>query len=312
MNKLAICFSGQGSQYEGMALDFIENHKPSFDLVTDVSNQLGFNFIDKYRQSDYKKTDDTQLMIVLKSMLGLYALNPNNYKIDGYFGFSLGEYTAYYASGIFNLYDTLKIVKIRGTYMQKASLETKGGMAAIIGLNKDVILDTIKPLQQKGIIDIANENHHKQYVISGEKNLVEQAITLLKEKGARRSVMLQVSGAFHTSLMNDAATSFLTDVKSFKKHKMHTPMLMNVDAMWLNEEDIEKHLKKQMTSPVKFIDMVKTLKNDEFTHVLEIGPKKVLTSFIKKIDKDIDVMSFDHFNELENVERWLLANGFKK
>jgi len=312
MNKLAICFSGQGSQYEGMALDFIENHKPSFDLVTDVSNQLGFNFIDKYKHSDYKKTDEVQLMIVLKSMLGLYALNVQNYHVDGYFGFSLGEFTAYYASGIFNLYDTLKIVKIRGDYMQKASLETKGAMAAIIGLNKTSILDTIKPLQQIGTIVIANENHHKQYVISGKKDLVEKAVNLLKTKGARRSVLLEVSGAFHTRLMNGAAKSFAKETKLFKKNKMHTPMLMNVDGLWLNEKDINIHLEEQMTSPVKFIDMVNTLKKDGFTHVLEIGPKKVLTSFIKKIDKDINVMSFDHYNELENVERWLLANGFKK
>ena len=313
MNKLAICFSGQGSQYKGMALDFYENSKRSKQLIDDASKYLNMNLVEAFNDEEkLGQTDFVQPLIVLKSILGLEALEVNQYHVDAYFGFSLGEYSAYYASQVFSLNDILSIVKIRGEVMQKASMNQKGSMAAIIGLNHDQVLETIQPLKSEGVIEIANENGFKQFVISGEQTLVEKATPLLKEKGARRAVVLNVSGAFHTSLMDEASNEFMELIKKFKRHHLQKDMLMNLDASWLNNEEVDKHLKNQMTHSVKYIDMIKRLKSDGYTHVLEIGPGRVLTGLTKKIDLDMEVLSFDTYETLNELKGWLEEHGFKK
>ncbi len=313
MHKLAVCFSGQGSQYVGMGLDYVEQNLEAKAFIEKASDLLKENYIDKLNDEEaLSKTSEVQPLIVLKSLLGLELLGKDNYNIDAYFGFSLGEFSAYYASGIYTLDDLLKIVKVRGEVMQEASNLNPGAMAAIIGPSKEKILEVIKPISEKGILKIANENGYKQYVISGEETLVDEAILVLKENGAKRAVKLKVSGAFHTPMMADASKQFIDSVKDYKKLNVDTPMLMNLDANWLNIEDVDKHLENQMTSSVKFIDMVLKLKEEGFTHVLEIGPGKVLTGLIKKIDLDMEVQNFDSYDQYETVKGWLLENGFKK
>jgi [acyl-carrier-protein] S-malonyltransferase len=312
MGKLAICFSGQGSQYVGMGLDFVNQNPSSKQFIEAIDQLLDETYIKKFNDEDaMNRTSDVQPMIVLKSLLGLNMLDATKYKIDAYFGFSLGEFSAYAASGIFEVKDLLQIVKIRGSLMQEESQKHPGAMAAIIGLKKEDILDIIHPLKQQGVIDIANENGYKQYVISGEMKLIDQAMIELKEKGARRTVLLKVSGAFHTLMMKEASLNFKKRILQFKRYSPHTPVMMNKNAQWLNN-DLEDHLINQMVSPVKFINMILNLKKEGFTHILEIGPGKVLTSLIKKIDLDMEVMSFDTFETYENVKGWLENNGFKK
>ena len=253
-----------------------------------------------------------QPLIVLKSILGLELLDPKKYKIDGYFGFSLGEFSAYYASGIFSLNDILSIVKIRGELMQEASIKYPGSMSAILGLDYETIKDSIEGLKSKGVIEIANENGFKQYVISGESDLVDKANEILKTKGAKRAVKLNVSGAFHTKMMQEASQTFMNEIATYERKPLETPMIMNLDAEWLKENDIDYHLENQMTSSVKFIDMVLRLKKDGFTHILEIGPGRVLTGLIKKIDLDMEVQNFDSFEQFEETKGWLETHGFNK
>ncbi len=313
MNKLAVCFSGQGSQYVGMGLDYIENNPESRALVELAEKLLNKKYIEKLSDEvALSKTSEVQPLIVLKSILGLELLDKNRYKIDAFFGFSLGEFSAYYAAGLFSLNNLLKIVEIRGEVMQESSNALPGSMAAIIGSSKDQIQEVIEPISCRGMLKIANENGFKQYVISGEEALVDEAVTRLKENGARRAIKLNVSGAFHTPMMSDASKKFIERIKSFNKQTQQTPMLMNLDANWLDEKDIDNHLKNQMISSVKFIDMVLKLKATGFTHILEIGPGKVLTGLIKKIDLDMKVLSFDKYSEYEEVKGWLEENGFKK
>ncbi|QWB96539.1 ACP S-malonyltransferase [Mycoplasmatota bacterium] len=312
MHKLAICFSGQGSQYEGMALDFLENDMSSKTFIQHIDQLLNESYIQKFnRRESMEDTSDVQPMIVLKSLLGLNKLDIKSYQVDAYFGFSLGEFSAYAAAGVFQTNDLIHIVKMRGYHMQVSSIEHPGSMAAIIGLDKEKVLNVITPYQKQGVIEIANENGYKQYVISGETKLIKKAILDLKESGARRAILLNVSGAFHTSMMHDASLAFKKSISAFKRKRPHTPILMNKNASWL-KDDIEDHLINQMVSPVKFVEMIQRLKKDGYTHILEIGPGKVLTGLIKKIDSDIEVMSFDKYDSYENVKGWLENNGFKK
>jgi [acyl-carrier-protein] S-malonyltransferase len=312
MAKLAICFSGQGSQYEGMALDYINHDERSRKFIEHIDHLLNESYLEKFsRKETVKDTSDLQPMIVIKSLLGLNILDVSAYRVDAYFGFSLGEFSAYAAAGVFEVNDLLNIVKIRGKHMQLASVQNPGSMAAIIGLNKEEVLNVIAPYKEKGIIEIANENGYKQFVISGETKLINQAIVDLKAFGARRAILLQVSGAFHTPMMKDASLRFKQSISAYKRLEPHTPLLMNKNASWL-KDDIEDHLINQMVSPVKFIDMILKLKQDGFTHILEIGPGKVLTGLIKKIDLDMEVMSFDTYDTYENVKGWLENHGFKK
>lgn len=313
MSKLAICFSGQGSQYVGMGLDYIKARDDLRELVGKLKDLTHIDFMKSFEtEADYQKTSLVQPMIVLKSILGLKALDMKKYQVDAYFGFSLGEMTAYYASGIYALSDVMNLAKMRGDYMQQSCDQVDGSMAAIIGLDIYQVKQTIAPLRLQGVIDVANYNGYRQYVISGETKLIDQAIVLLKQVGARRAVKLKVNGAFHTKLMADASKLLATYIKTIEKNALKVPMLMNKDATWLKDEDVFNHLTAQITSPVKFIQMIETLKNEGFTHVLEIGPGRVLTGLIKKIDKQLEVANFDQYEQLEDVERWLEIHGFKK
>lgn len=313
MPKLAICFSGQGSQYMGMAMDYIEANNELKKIVKDLKETTNIDFIKSFQsEEDYHKTSIVQPMIVLKSILGLKALGINKYLVDAYFGFSLGEITAYYASGVYAYDDLMNIAKMRGEFMQQACDKVDGRMAAIIGLDIEQVKQAIAPLQVQGVIEVANYNGYLQYVISGESQLIEQAIPLLKQAGARRAVILKVSGAFHTTLMHQASQSMTKYMQSMQRHPLQCPMLMNKDASWLKEEDVIEHLAQQIISPVRFIQMIEKLKAEGFTHILEIGPGKVLTGLIKKIDRQIEVFNFDQFDQLEDVERWLDTHGFKK
>jgi len=313
MNKLGICFSGQGSQYVGMALDFIDFSNVYKDMAKKASEILNFDVIETLSdQEKISNTRYTQPLMVLKSIFGFEEIKKLNPIINAVSGFSLGEFSAYYAAAVFDFYAILKIVSKRAIYMDDDTKQTNGKMAAIIGLSKSEINDVCQSLSTLGVIQIANENEPNQFVISGEENLVEQAIDLLKAKGARRAILLQTSGAFHTPLMENASKKLLEEVKKnviLKPKPSQLKMYMNKNASVLNDNDILDHIKNQMTHKVQFIDMVLNMKKDGITHILEIGPGKVLTNLIKKIDSDIETCSFDKLESLDIGCFWYWKNN---
>ena len=316
MNQLAIVFSGQGSQYVQMGLDYINHDQAYKNMAEQASKVLGFNCIDVLSSEKVvTKTLYTQPLMILKSIFGYEEIKKLNPEISAIAGFSLGEYTAYYAASVYDFQSILKLVSKRAYYMDQASKNNDGAMAAIIGLNKDQVEEVCLSLAHQGIIKIANENEYKQFVISGEKKLVDKAIQILKEKGARRAVLLQTSGAFHTPLMQEASKKFIEEITKddILKPKQHLcKMYMNYDSLPLLDKDVIMHMEKQMTHPVLFIDTIVNMKKDGMTHILEIGPGKVLTNLIKKIDPSIETMHFDKFESLEDVKGWLKIHGFTK
>lgn len=316
MNKLAICFSGQGSQYLNMGIDFIDGDQQFKNMALDASNVLGFDVIEAFKDEDkLKQTLYVQPLVALKSMLGyekLKSLNPNITAVEG---FSLGEYVAYYAAEVFDFNQILTLISKRALYMEEETQKQNGLMAAIIGLGYEDVKVICDQLSDQGIIKLANENSPNQFVISGEEKLVQKAIELLKNKGARRAVILNTSGAFHTPLMEHASKKLIEDIKNNvilkPKHKK-LDMYMNLDAKNLNDDDIYLHIEKQMTHSVKFIDSIQNMKKNGITHILEVGPGKVLTGLIKKIDPEIEVMSFDTYESFDAVKGWLNTYEFTK
>ncbi len=304
MGKLALLFSGQGSQYVGMGLDYKSK------LFGDAHHILGY--CPKDVLEDQHQLDETlyaQPLIVLKSLLGLEALK-DYVKYEGVLGFSLGEYSALYAAGVFSFEDLLKIVSIRANLMQEAALLHPGAMVAVIGLDEKGVEEVCVALQHK--VMIANYNAPDQYVISGDKENIETAMSLLKEKGARRTVKLNVSGAFHSPLMAPVSDKLRKELDGFIAHKPQLPLYMNQTALPLEFKDLYGLMAAQISHPVQFIKSIKQMKRDGFTHFLEIGPGRTLSSFVKKIDADLEVMHFDKYAELDDVKGWLMKHGFSK
>jgi [acyl-carrier-protein] S-malonyltransferase len=316
MNKLAICFSGQGSQYQYMALDFIESSKTYEDMANLASNILDFNVCDVLKDEKLiNQTKYTQPLVALKSILGYDMISKLNPNIKAFIGFSLGEYSAYYASKVFGFEQLFKIIAKRAELMDHDAHQIKGLMAAVIGLEKFQVKAICESLQEQGVIDIANDNSPNQYVISGEEALVLKAIPLLKSIGARRVIELKTSGAFHTPLMHVASKKLVEEIQNDKDlfpSKSKTKMYMNLDASILNDEDILNHIEKQMISEVRFRESIINMKHDGITHILEIGPGKVLTNLIKKIDSKIETINFDQLDTYETVKGWLKTHGFTK
>lgn len=316
MNKLAICFSGQGSQYPLMALDYIGEQEKYKQMAEEASLILRFDVCKVLKDETLiHQTRYTQPLVFLKTIFGydmIQKLKPN---VESFLGFSLGEYSAYYAAEVFDFKSLLTIVSKRANFMDVEAKHVKGMMAAIIGLDKDIVKQVCDQLQNQGVINIANDNSPNQLVISGEDKLVLKAITLLKEKGARRVIELQTSGAFHTKLMQDASQKLIDEINS---NEMLTPkktshkIYMNLDAKPLDNHLILDHIKNQMISEVKFRESILNMRKDGITHILEIGPGKVLTNLIKKIDPQIETINFDQIENYETVKGWLKTNEFTK
>lgn len=316
MNKLAICFSGQGSQYVHMGMDFIKNYQIYDEMANKASKILGFSVKEVLNdESLINQTRYTQPLITLKSIFGYDLISKLEPKIDSFLGLSLGEYSAYYAADVFSFSSVLEIISKRAIFMEEDTLKKPGMMAAIIGIDKETVQQVCQSLENKGVIAVANDNAPGQYVISGEVYLVRKAIDILKIKGARRAIELKTSGAFHTSLMSTASEKIIKTIEAndlLKPKETDKTIYMNFDAKPLRKDEVLNHIKMQMTHEVQLTQSIKQMRIDGITHILEIGPGKVLTNLIHKIDPSIKTQYFDQLDSYETVKGWLKANGFTK
>ncbi len=304
MGKLALMFSGQGSQYVGMGLDY------KSQLFSQAKEILGYCTKDVL--SDQEKLNQTlyqQPLVVLKSLLGFECLK-DLMRYDGVCGFSLGEYSALYASGVFSFNDIMKLISTRANLMQEATLLHPGAMAAVIGLKQEEIERVCQSFGDDCVI--ANYNTASQFVISGDVSAVNKASDLLKNKGARRIVKLRVSGAFHSPMMSLVSHRYRKELDKFKAKKPQVPIYMNKTAKTLQLSYLFELMADQISHPVQFVKSIETMKKDGFTHFLEIGPGRTLTSFVKKIDPNLIVMNFDKYEQLDDVKGWLNTHGFTK
>ncbi|MBR9757439.1 MAG: ACP S-malonyltransferase [Algicola sp.] len=288
----AYIFPGQGAQFSGMGLDLYENAPMAQDLFEKANNILGFSITDimfEGSAEDLKQTKVTQPAIFLHSVILAKTLG-DQFKPDMVAGHSLGEFSALVANGTLTFEDGLKLVSQRAQAMQKACELQPSTMAAVLGLD-DAVVESVCA-STEGIVVAANYNCPGQLVISGEIDAINKACETLKEKGARRALVLPVGGAFHSPLMEPAREELAAAIENTTFNKPNCPIYQNVTAnAVIDEAAIKTNLISQLTAPVKWTQSVQQMIADGATLFTEVGPGKVLQGLVKKIDRTAEATS---------------------
>lgn len=315
MNRLALLFAGQGAQSPTMGVSFLTHPMATSWLA--LSHQvLGYDVMDVITSNDGRlnQTLYTQPSIfVVSTMIWRVLQTTLKPYVDATLGFSLGEYAALASTEAFSDQDMLRLIQVRAQAMQEASTKHPGKMAAIIGLDTAVVQDLCRLASQSDAqVVVANLNCPGQIVISGHHAAVERAVQLATSKGARRAVLLNVSGAFHSPLMVSAQTHLASALKPLALRSLSFPIYMNVDARPVQREHLKQNMVDQLVSPVQFELSIRNMLHDGVTHFLEIGPGTVLQGLIKKIVPEAPVISLNEWSEMESVKGWLSQYGFVK
>lgn len=307
MKKIAFVYPGQGSQEIGMGKDFYNEFlelRSFFDLPKDILSKDIKEIVFSGTDEELGKTEVTQPSIVMVSTAITQLLKEKGVTPDVVAGLSLGEYSALVASGAISYEECILLVRNRGLFMEKAVPDNKGGMYAVIGMEKEVIEEVVKENKKNGIIEIANYNCPGQIVISGEKDTLEKTVEGLKEKGAKRLVELNVSGPFHTTMLKEAENNLMEELKTVNISNPKIDMYFNVTASKENRStEIKDLLKRQVVSSVLWENIIdKMLIEDNIEVFVEVGPGKTISSFIKKINKkhkkDITIYNIGTVEEL--------------
>ncbi|RME13625.1 MAG: [acyl-carrier-protein] S-malonyltransferase [Bacteroidetes bacterium] len=293
MPKVAYVFPGQGSQFPGMGKDLYESHPKAKELFEKANELLGFRITDTMfygTDEELKQTKITQPAIFLHSVI--QAMVMDNFQPDMVAGHSLGEFSALVANQTLNFEDGLKLVFTRALAMQKACELNPSTMAAVLGMEDGKVEEICNQLQQETgeIIVPANYNCPGQLVISGSLKGIAMACEKLKAAGAKRALVLQVGGAFHSPLMEPAKQELEKAIQNTTFHPPTCPIYQNYTALpETNPEKIKQNLIAQLTAPVKWTQSVQNMVEDGATKFVEIGPGKVLQGLIKKIAAQVEV-----------------------
>ena len=288
----AYVFPGQGAQFSGMGLDLYENSSMAQELFEKANDILGFSITDimfEGTAEDLKQTKVTQPAIFLHSVILAKTLG-DRFQPNMVAGHSLGKFSALVAAGGLTFDDGLKLVSQRAQAMQKACEIQPSTMAAVLGLEDDIVENICA--KTEGVVVAANYNCPGQLVISGEIEAINAACEALKEQGARRALVLPVGGAFHSPMMEPAREELAAAIESTTFSKPNCPIYQNVTASAvIDENEIKANLISQLTAPVRWTQSVQQMIADGATHFTEVGPGKVLQGLVKKINRDIDTAS---------------------
>ena len=294
----AYIFPGQGAQFPGMGKDLFENSKTAYDLFNIANEILGFRISDIMfdgSAEDLKQTSVTQPAIFLHSVI-LALSNEDGILPEMVAGHSLGEFSALVVNKSISFEDGLKLVSIRANAMQKACENNPGTMAAVLGLEDNIVEKICGEIN--GTVVAANYNCPGQLVISGELNSIEIACEKLKEIGARRALVLPVGGAFHSPLMEEAKKELEDTINKTLFSNPLCPIYQNVSGHALStENEIKENLISQLTSPVRWTQSINNMISDGATEFIEVGPGKVLQGLVRKISRDIKASSLNLEND---------------
>ena len=251
------------------------------------------------------QTEYTQPAILTVSVAFWRLLKAKGFQADAVAGLSLGEYTALVASGALDFKEAVALVAKRGSLMANAAPKGTGKMVAVMNAPLEAIETACEEASALGIVAPANYNTPQQIVIGGEVEAVDKAVALLKEAGVKRMIPLNVSGPFHTALLKPAADQLKEVLNTVTFAEMQIPVISNTTANVMAQDEIKNLLERQVMSPVRFYESVATLKELGIERVVEIGPGKVLSGFIKKIDKTITLARVEDSQTLSETEALL-------
>ncbi|MEW6002805.1 MAG: ACP S-malonyltransferase [Nitrospirota bacterium] len=309
-NRVAFVFPGQGSQYVGMGKEIFNNFEAAREAFKEASDALGYDVGSLSFNGpgeELNKTFRTQPCILTVSIAVYRVVALKGVIPSVVAGHSLGEYSALVAADVLSFKDAVKLTEERGKFMQEAVPEGKGLMAAILGLERNVVDDVCLSLKS-GYASPANYNCPGQIVIAGEKDAVEDAMKLAREAGAKRVISLAVSVPSHCTLMADASKKLAEALDEIEFKDPVIPIVNNADAMFLNDtEGIKKSLISQLNRPLLWEDSIRVIVDSGINTFVEVGPGRVLSGLIKKIEPPATVFNVEDGKSLEKTLRELKA-----
>ncbi len=306
--KIAFLFPGQGSQFVGMGKDFYDHFpaaKEIFEQVDEICHKPISKLCFEGSLEELTITDNLQPAITAVSLSCLTALQQSGVKPLGSAGHSLGEYASLVSAGVVSQYDALRLVQKRGELMHRESLSNPGNMFAVIGMDINAVHEVISETKGDDILAVANHNTEEQIVLTGEDAPIARAMQMVKDRTGR-AIALKVSGAWHCDLMKGALDEFSQFVNDIPFSKPTSAMLFNATARTEeNPDTIQTIMARQLVTPVRWYDIIRSMLKAGINTFVEVGPKNVLTGLLKKITPDRKDIKIHNVQDIKSLKKFL-------